>query len=252
MKRTILVINPSSVNIIKAVYNALVTNLLDIIIIGDHLVITELCEKVNLNINLLQIIECNDKNEINQKLINYQKNNLIEGMIIDNFDYKSIMRKDYHYICTMIDFAIFKQSVFIINNYKTSNLIKKISETISLINNLSIDYIKIGIIALNRDKALYRRKQIKKELGIKTVDIINIEKIKKCKYNIIIFEDKYLENEYIKQIKEMILPRIIEIKKTSNLYIFDAKQTSFKNIFFQLVFLSKVDLTNNKINSQIV
>ena len=38
-KNTVLVINPLSINLMKAIYNALATNLLDIIIVGDRKVI---------------------------------------------------------------------------------------------------------------------------------------------------------------------------------------------------------------------
>lgn len=252
MKKTILIVNPTNLNLIKAIYNVLTTNLLEIIIIGNRNIINNLCIQIHLNIDLLQLIEYTDENDIYQKIITCQKNHCVSGIIIDEFINRPLIKNDCHYICTMIDFNIFKQSVFIINNNKPMELINNIKETMIILRKLQINTINIGLIAISKDKALQRRKQIKNELGVKKVDIITENKIKKSKYNIIIFEEKYKEIEYIKQIHQMVLPRIIEIKMASNIYIFDAHQQSFKNLVLQLIFLNKINLLDYKLNSQVI
>lgn len=252
MKKTILIVNPTSLNLIKAIYNILTTNLLEIIIIGNREVIKKLCMQIHLNIDLLQLIEYTDENDIYQKILSCQKNHCVQGIIVDDFVNKQYLKKECNYICTMIDFNIFKQSVFIINNTKSNELINKIKETIVLLKQLQISTINVGIVTINKDKVIQRKKQIKNELGIKKVDLITEDKIKKSKYNIIIFEEKYKEIEYINQIHQMVLPRIIEIKIASNIFIFDALQQPFKNLFLQLIFLNKIDLLNNKVNSQVI
>lgn len=252
MKKTILIVNPTTLNLIKAIYNILTTNLLEIIIIGNREVIKNLCMQIHLNIDLLQLIEYTDENDIYQKILSCQKNHCVQGIIVDDFVNKQYLKKECNYICTMIDFNIFKQSVFIINNTKSNELINKIKETIVLLKQLQISTINVGIVTINKDKVIQRKKQIKNELGIKKVDLITEDKIKKSKYNIIIFEEKYKEIEYINQIHQMVLPRIIDIKIASNIFIFDALQQPFKNLFLQLIFLNKIDLLNNKVNSQVI
>lgn len=251
-KKTVLVINPKSINLMKAIYNNLVANLLDIIILGNRTNIYELCVKIHLNINLLQIVDCENENEIYLKLKKYKKIKNISGIIVDGINEEKILNLySYHSICNLIDFGVFKQSVFLIKNTVKINFLKNIRDTIQLINCLDINNINVAIVG-EREKALEKRRIIKQELGLKSVDIIDENKIIKCKYNIIVFEAKHKEIEYLEKINKLTLPRIIEIKKASNVYIFDANNKEFKNIFLQIIFLNKVNLLYDKINSQII
>lgn len=251
-KKTILVINPKSLNVMKAIYNTLVANLLDIIILGNRSIIYNLCTQINLNINLLQIVDCNTENDIYYKLKKYKEIKTISGIIVDDLKEEKLLNLySYYSLCNLIDFGIFKKSVFLIKNTIKMNLLKNISDTIQIINNLNINDINVAIIG-DREKALEKRRIIKQGLGLKSVDIIDEAKIIKCKYNIIIFEDKYKEIEYLNYINKLVLPRIIEIKKASNIYIFDANNKEFKNIFLEIVFLNKINSLYNKINSQLI
>lgn len=252
-KNTILVINPKNKNIIKAIFNALVINMLDIIILGNRLEISKLCEEVNLNVDLLQIIECETEQKVCQRLNHYKNYKNIKGIIFDDFrEDKIIDIFNYNNICQLIDFGIFKKSVFVVKNTVEINLKRCIIETIKLIEQLKINSLNVGVISLDKQRAVMKKKWLKKEFKFRNIDIIEINKIKKCKHNLIIFDDKILENEYICKIKTMVLPRTVQIKKASNVLIFDAKDLEFKNIFIQLVLLSKLTLFNNEINSQAV
>ena len=83
-KNTILVINPVSKNIMKAIYNAIIVNLINIIIIGDRKIIYALCIELNINIQLLQIVDCNNIQNLNKKLEEYKLIKNIKGIIIDD------------------------------------------------------------------------------------------------------------------------------------------------------------------------
>lgn len=247
-KNTVLVINPLSINLMKAIYNALATNLLDIIIVGDRKVIYEICEKLNYNIQLLQIVDCTDKENLYRIINQYKDIKDLQGIIIDdviNGDMINIIHSKM--ICKIIDFGIFKKSIFIINNTNINN----IKDTINIINDLNIYNVNIAVVQSDKEQTNKIKQEIKKEVITTKINVISKSKIKKNKYNIIIFDDKFQEILYLKEIKNQILTREMDVKKASKVYIFDAKGKSLKNIFIQFLFLSKIDPLLNEINTQI-
>jgi len=252
-KNNVIVINPNSVNTMKAICNAIVSKLVNIIIFGDKQKIRLLCDKLNISIGILRIIECKTEKEIIFKLQKYQEQVLIKGIIIDELKDNNIKEQlKCIKICHMIDFGVFRKSVFLLHFSNKENIYTNLNEVFSLMNDLNIKEQSIGLISCNKEKAIEKRKQLKEQLKIDTIDIIDFERIKKGYYNIIIFETKQLKQTYINQINELILPRLIEISKTSNTIVLDAKGKKFKNIFFEFVLLSKLELKSNKIYAQII
>lgn len=252
-KNSVLIINPVSSNIIKAIYNAIVINLLDIIILGDRTIIYTLCKELNLDIEQLQIINLIEINDISFKIEEYIKINEIKGIIIDdNIDGNLIKKIKTKNICNLVDYGVFLKSIFIIKYQNYNVLINNIKETENIMRNLNIFNVKIGIVGNHKTEANNIKKELRKNFNYKKIDIINESKISNCKYNIIIFEDKMEEMIYLNNITNKVLVRRIEIKKASNVYIFDAKGKQFKNIFLQLLYLSKIDNLNNEINTKII
>ena len=99
MKNKIIVVNPVSTNIMKAICNSLIANLVDIIIIGNREKIKKLCDRVNINICILRIIHCNNEKEIVFKLKQYQEKAKVDGIIIDElkeYKYKELLNCDYY------------------------------------------------------------------------------------------------------------------------------------------------------------
>lgn len=252
-KNTVLIINPVSVNIMKAIYNALVINMLDIIILGDRKIIYALCMELNLDIGQLQIIDLLQLDDISVKVDEYTRMKEIKGIIIDdNISGKLIKKINTRHICSIIDYGIFLKSIFIIKYKNTNELMKNINETIEILNNLNQNNINIGLIGSKKETICKIKKEIKEKIKIKKVDLININKISKIKYNIIIFEDKIEEMVYTNSIINKALVRTVEIRKASNMFIFDAKGKSLKNVFIQLLFISKIDKLSNEVNSKVI
>lgn len=252
-KNQIIVINPVSINIMKAICNSLISNLVEIIIIGNKEIINDLCYKVNININVFRIIHCNNEKEMLFKLKQYQEKVKIDGIIIDELKehkYKEIIKCEY--LCHMIDFGVFKKSVCLLHNSCKVNIINDLTATIEILNMLSIITKKVGIVCYNYEKAVNIRDNIKKNLKIKDVNIVNLDSINQSDYNIIVFENKQLKTSYINKINEYILPKVIEINKASNILIFDAKGKKLKNIFFEFLFFSKLNQLNNEFNTQAI
>ena len=245
MKKTVLVINPKSIDIMKAIYNILVINALDIIILGFRQQIQVLCEMVNLDINLLQIIDCNNEEEIIKSYVKYKSVKEINGIIVDGIN-KDILYKKIkcNEVCTLVDYGMFKKSCFIVNNTLDKNFSNNIMETIILLKSF-INKINIGFVCLDNNQASMKKKWLKEEFGIKKMCCLKVNKIKKCKCNMIIFDDQLMEKEYINKIKKSICIKATEINKASNIIIFDANGKVFKNIFMQFMFLSKTALLNN-------
>ena len=96
------------------------------------------------------------------------------------------------------------------------------------------------------------KQTLEKRISVNKIKIIKENKIKKSKYNIILFDDMINEEKFLKEINNKILQRVIEIKKASNIYVFDAKQKELKIIFLQLLLLSKIDKLIEKINTKII
>ncbi len=253
MKYKIIVVNPVSTNIMKAICNSLIANLVDIIIIGNREKIQKLCDRVNINICILRIIHCNNEKEIVFKLKQYQEKAKVDGIIIDElkeYKYKELLNCDY--LCHMIDFNVFKKSVCLLHEGNKINLNNQLLSIIALLNKLNIRNIKIGIVSQEQDKALNIRNNIKKNMKINNVEIINYELIEKCNYNIIIFANKQLKLSFISRIEEYTLPKVVEINKASNILIFNASGKSLKNIFFEFLFLSKINQLNYEFNTQAI
>ena len=61
-KNNVVIINPKSINVMKAVCNAVMLDIVDIVIFGNKDSIKSLCEELNFNSNLLNIIELCKKN----------------------------------------------------------------------------------------------------------------------------------------------------------------------------------------------
>ena len=57
---------------------------------------------------------------------------------------------------------------------------------------------------------------------------------------------------YTNSIINKALVRTVEIRKASNMFIFDAKGKSLKNVFIQLLFISKIDKLSNEVNSKVI
>ena len=55
-KNTVLIINLTSENLMKAIYNAIAINLLDIILIGDRKIIYSLCKNLHNGVYFFNIL----------------------------------------------------------------------------------------------------------------------------------------------------------------------------------------------------
>lgn len=252
-KNKIIVINPVSLNIMKAICNSFLSNLVEIIILGNKEKIDKLCNKLNISINVFNIIHCNNEKEIVFKLHQYQEKQKINGIIIDDlkeYKYKELFKCEY--LCHMIEFKEFKKSMFLLHSSNKVNLKISLNSIFSLFEILNIENIKIAIVGENKEKTSVIKENIKNNFNIDNIDIINLNLINKDNYNIIIFENRQLKESFINQINQYILPKIIEINKASNILIFDAKGKSLKNIFFEFLFFSKIKYLNNEFNPQTI
>ncbi len=248
-KNTIIVINPISINVLKAIYNCIVSNILNIIILGNKKNIQQVCDRINININFLFIVDCNNDKEVLSNISKCLNHYEISGIILD--DVKNMKIKEElccEEICHIIDYGVLKKSVFLINDNNKNSIIDSINQIKDILFSLDINNYNVGLISYEKEKAMIKRKYLKQELNINDVDIIDISRIKR--YNIIVFSNKQLKNTFIKQIDQMVLPRIIQINKASNIYLFDAKGKKFKNIFFEFVLLSKINKLCYEFNSQ--
>ena len=116
IKINIIVINPTSVNTMKAICNAIISNIVNIIIFGDKEKIKVLCDKLNISIGILRIIQCSTEKEIVFKIQKYQEQVAIKGIIIDEIkDNKIKEQLKCIPLCHIIDFGVFRKSVFILN-----------------------------------------------------------------------------------------------------------------------------------------
>lgn len=245
-KNTILVVNPTKLNVMKAICNAIVANILDIIILGNRLVIESLCKELRFNINLLQIIDCEYEEDIYFKLNQYKDISNIIGIIyddLDDFKIKTIL--NYKPVCHMVNFGEFNKSIFLLNNYNEND---SLDEVMDMLSRFNIFYISIGLVYVDKEKANQKKQNIKAKYSIRKINIIDTNKIKKCNNNVIIFENKILKSAYLSSINSVTLTRIIEIRETNNEYIFNIKGLKLKNIFFIFLFLSKV--SKKYLNSQ--
>ena len=236
-KNNVVIINPKSINVMKAVCNAVMLDIVDIVIFGNKDIIKSLCEELNFNSNLLNIIECNNEKEILSKFDNYKNNFIIDGVILDdikNIKIKSCLRSKT--ICHVVDFGVFKNSVYLIDRF---NKIKIVGE---MLHELNIYDIKVGVV--------YNDPNCKNEILTGNIRFIDMDEIMSCEYKIILFESQELKEQFINKVEQLTLPRVAEIKKASNMYVFDAFGKQFKNIFFELVFISKLTTLNSKINAK--
>lgn len=249
-KNIVIIINPMSKNIMKAIYNALIINLIEIIIIGDRKIIYSLCIELNLNIEILQIVDVLEIKDINIKIEEYKKIKEIKGIIIDDCKNGNIIKEiKTNYICNLVDFGVFLKSVYIVNSNKYESNIENI---INITKGLNILNNNIGIVMGEKSRTIELKKKLRKKMIANKVDIIYQKRISKCKYNIILFESRLMERQYLNLLKEKVLVRNIEINKASNIYIFDAKNKSLNSIFLQLLFLSKIQDASDEVNTKIV
>lgn len=240
MNNKILVIKPQNINLLKTIYNYLLLDTLNIIIIGNKNDIKSKCEIINLDYNILNIDSCEDDLLIYEKVNNYIKTENIKGIIIDNLEEKNILELfDNYTSCYMVDYKLFRKSIFVIedNNYVSNYL--NIKEIINLMDSLDIKKIKMAIVYKNKKKAINIYKQIKEIFRLNKVNIINKIKPNKTKYNLIIFEDYDLQNKFINNNTNR-LTKVVQFKKISNTLIFNIENISFKNIFFQFLIVSKI------------
>lgn len=240
MNNKILVIKPQNINLLKTIYNYLLLDTLNIIIIGNKNDIKSKCETINLDYNILNIDSCEDDLLIYEKVNNYIKTENIKGIIIDNLEEKNILELfDNYTSCYMVDYKLFRKSIFVIedNNYVSNYL--NIKEILNLMNSLDIKKIKMAIVYKNKKKAINIYKQIKEIFQLNKVNIINKIKPNKTKYNLIIFEDYDLQNKFINN-NTNHLTKVVQFKKISNTLIFNTENISFKNIFFQFLIVSKI------------
>lgn len=240
MNNKILVIKPQNINLLKTIYNYLLLDTLNIIIIGNKNDIKSKCEIINLDYNILNIDSCEDDLLIYEKVNNYIKTENIKGIIIDNLEEKNILELfDNYTSCYMVDYKLFRKSIFVIedNNYVSNYL--NIKEIINLMDSLDIKKIKMAIVYKNKKKAVNIYKQIKEIFQLNKVNIINKIKPNKTKYNLIIFEDYDLQNKFINNNTNR-LTKVVQFKKISNTLIFNIENISFKNIFFQFLIVSKI------------
>lgn len=240
MNNKILVIKPQNINLLKTIYNYLLLDTLNIIIIGNKNDIKSKCEIINLDYNILNIDSCEDDLLIYEKVNNYIKTENIKGIIIDNLEEKNILELfDNYTSCYMVDYKLFRKSIFVIedNNYVSNYL--NIKEILNLMDSLDIKKIKMAIVYKNKKKAINIYKQIKEIFQLNKVNIINKIKPNKTKYNLIIFEDYDLQNKFINN-NTNHLTKVVQFKKISNTLIFNTENISFKNIFFQFLIVSKI------------
>lgn len=245
----IIVVNPKSTNMLKAIYNATMIKLVDIIIFGDLKKLELSCKQINLNTNLLTIIDCPTDQIVFKKLKEYKGMNLINAIIYDNISKQIESVLNVESTVHLINYGVLNKSVFLINN-KTTQL-TSIQKTIELMNSIGIENKSLGIVTKNEEIFMNKRKWYKKEFNFKNVDMIEVQSIQKCKDNIILFDSDIEKQEFLKELKMQLLPRYIEIKKASNHIVFDAKGMELRNIFFGIILISKLN-ANQKINAQAI
>lgn len=243
----IIVINPKSTNMLKAIYNATIIKLVDIIVFGNIKEMEFVCKQINLNTNLLTIIDCPNEETIYRKIKEFKGMNHVDAIIYDNVSkqIESVLNVECKF--HLINYGIFHKSVFLIDN-KTTQL-TNIQKTIEFMNRLGIESKTLGIVTDNKEIFNTKRKWYKNEYNFKNVEMIDTTKINKCKNNVILFDSENLKKDFLKELKLQIIPRYLEIKKASNQIVIDAKGMELKNIFLGIILTSKLN-ANHKINAQ--
>lgn len=245
----VIVINPKSSNMLKAIYNATMIKLVNIIIFGNLKELKMLCKQINLNTDLLTIIDCENDSTVFKKIKEYKGLNLVSAIIYDNINkqIESILNVE----CTfhLINYGVLYKSVFLIDN-KTTQL-TNIKKTIDFMSLLGIESKSLGIVTKNEEIFMTKKKWYKKEYNFKSVEMIDTSKINKCKNNVILFDSEIEKRDFLKELKLQIIPRYLELKKASNHIVFDAKGMELKNIFFGIILISKLN-TNYKVNAQAI
>ncbi len=248
MRNKIIVVKPKNNNLFKAMYNALMVKLIDIIVLSDLKSVRSKCERMNFNPDLLTIVNCENDYTIFKKLKDLSKSHLIKGIIYDDIDHQIEETIKVTSSFNIINYGVFNKTVFIVNNME--NQMTNITEIEDLLDSLNINSCSLGIVTNNELIFSEKRKWFKKQLPLKNVERITQDKIAKCKNNIVLFDDPNEKKEYIKELKYQIIPRYLEIKKASNILMFDAKGMELKNIFYIFILCNKLT-TNNKINTQV-
>lgn len=245
----IIVINPKSTNMLKAIYNATIIRLVDIIIFGNIKDMELVCKQINLKTNLLTIIDCPTEESIYRKIKEFKGLNKVDVIIYDNVSkqIESVLNVESKF--HLINYGVFYKSVFLIDN-RTTQLIN-IQKTIEFMNILGINDLSLGIVTKNEEIFNTKRKWYKNEYGFKNVEMLETSKIGKCKDNVILFDSEIEKKEFLKELKMQIIPRYLEIKKASNHIVIDAKGMELKNIFLGIILASKLD-ANHKINAQAI
>lgn len=248
MRNKIIVVKPKNSNLFKAMYNALMVQLIDIIVLSDLQSVNKICDRMNFNPHLLTIVNCENDVIIFKKLKDLSKSSLIQGIIYDNIDSQIEETIKVSTTFNVVNYGGFNKTIFIVNNRE--NQMTNITEIKNVMANLNINNCSLGIVSKNELIFSEKRKWYKKQFLLKNVERINTDNISKCKNNIIIFDNQDEKKDYIKELKYQIMPRYLEIKKASNILMFDAKGMELKNIFYIFILCNKLT-TNNKINTQV-
>lgn len=248
MRNKIIVVKPKNSNLFKAMYNALMVQLIDIIVLSDIQSVNKICDRMNFNPHLLKIVNCENDAIIFKKLKDLSTSLLIQGIIYDNIDSQIEETIKVSTTFNVINYGVFNKTIFIVNNME--NQMTNITEIKNVMANLNINNCSLGIVSNNELIFSEKRKWFKKQFLLKNVERITTENISKCKNNIIIFDNQDEKKDYMKELKYQIMPRYLEIKKASNILMFDAKGMELKNIFYIFILCNKLT-TNNKINTQV-
>ncbi len=258
VKNIVVVIAPYDKNMLKAIFNAMVIDLINIVVVGAKTQIVSLCQSIHLNANLLEIVDCSEEKNINnevQKILNEQN---VQGIVYGHYENlvaEKILKPEFE--VEILNFTICKQLLFIANCYQGDNnkiTDKKdfILETKKVMNDLMIYNHTIGLVTEDKNKVMEMEKKVlKKTLCNCKIDIISTKQIFKGKHNLIVFKNNDASTIFTETAKMSMQVKSIKIKKASNYYLVDAFEKDFKDIFFAFILLSKITLNKAEIKAQV-
>jgi hypothetical protein len=251
MMNKILVISPYRAEILKAVINALVIKLVDVVIVGSKNKIIELCYLNDINYRLLNIIDASYELDICFKANEIIGSEPIKGVLFGDFPksyQKNIVKVDYE--ISIVDTPSSSQLLFV-SNYIRDEFVgfeeKKdaILAGKDFMRNLSINHCNIGLVSGDASRTLKIEKNVikmDKDLINDNIEIININQIFEEGYNLLVFNDLNSSRIFVDTVLMNEKSKYASIKKASKQYVIDAHNMKLKDIFFSIFLLNKITL----------
>jgi len=254
MLNKILVIAPYNVDLLKALVNAVVSKIADIIVVGEKNKIVEICFLNNINYHLFDTI-------IDQKFpidICYAANIQIKRNAIKTIVFGDFPADLQHniaiapYEIDIIDIPRFKHLLFTCINTEAEYIgyeEKKEAVVIAsgFMRDLKINFCAVGLVCSNANKTSNIERNVIKmtpDLDVDLIDIIEPKDIFEKKHNLLIFNSYDANRIFLETLVNNDEVKCAKVKKASSKYLIDAKGLRLKDIFFSIFITNKLCLNS--------